>query len=163
MTAEMLKKDLNKLNVTLYGACQQVTPTLSKCRVRIFYRGLNRNRTFITEDFANQLKNSLPYTPIKGIFDEEEMEFLDHGRSSRDGRIFGVVTENPNASWETHVDKDGVSREYLCADVLLFTGLYKEAKLILDSPQSMELFPDTLKGEWKIGEDDMPYYEFYEG
>ena len=43
------------LNVTLYTDLEPVSPTLSKGRVRIFYKGLNRNRTYISEDFANQL------------------------------------------------------------------------------------------------------------
>ena len=42
---------MTKLNVTLYGNIEKISDTLSKCRVRIFYKGINRNRTFITEEF----------------------------------------------------------------------------------------------------------------
>ena len=63
--------NLLKLDVSLYGNAEPLTDTLSKCRVRIFYKGLNRNRTFISDDFANQLIASLPYAPVKGIFDKE--------------------------------------------------------------------------------------------
>lgn len=65
-----------------------------------FYRGMNRNRTFITEDFANQLIQSLPYTPIKGIFDYAQEDYEDHGNDNSDGRIYGIVPESPNFSWE---------------------------------------------------------------
>jgi hypothetical protein len=41
------------LDVTLYGNTEKFNDVLSKCRVRIFYKGMNRNRTFISEDFAN--------------------------------------------------------------------------------------------------------------
>jgi len=48
-----ISDSLLKLDVTIYGKAEPLTDTLSKCRVRIFYRGLNRNRTFISDDFAN--------------------------------------------------------------------------------------------------------------
>jgi hypothetical protein len=53
MANENFAKIPTTLDVTLYGATEKITDTLSKCRVRIFYKGMNRNRTFISEDFAN--------------------------------------------------------------------------------------------------------------
>ena len=100
----------NKLDVCVYGEQEKITDTLSKCRLRIFYRGMNRNRTFISEEFANQLIDSLPYAPIKGIFSYSDVDFGDHGEDNSDGRIYGIVPENPNFMWEDHVDKDGVLR-----------------------------------------------------
>ena len=117
-------------DVRLYGKVEEYSPTLSKCRVRIFYKGMNRNRTFITEEFAQQLIDSLPYAPVKGIFDIEEVDYKDHGKRNSEGRIYGIVMENPNFAWEDHMDDDGIIRTYACADVLLFTALYPEAKLI---------------------------------
>jgi hypothetical protein len=52
------------------------------------------------------------------------------------------------------MDEDGVTRTYACADVLLFTGLYPEAKLVPGESQSMEIFRGNLKGEWRISEED---------
>lgn len=152
-----------KLDVTTYGQVEKLTETLSKCRVRIFYKGMNRNRTYISEDFANQLIASLPYAPIKGIFNYGEVDFEDHGEDNTDGRIYGIVPENPNVSWEKHLDDDGVEREYATADVILFTGLYPEASLIPGKSQSMEIFRKTLKGEWRIYEDGKPYFYFESG
>lgn len=40
-------------DVDLYGNLEQYDESKSKCRVRIFYKGLNRNRTYISDDFAN--------------------------------------------------------------------------------------------------------------
>lgn len=136
---------------------------MSKGRVRIFYRGLNRNRTFISEDFANQLIKSLPYCPVKGIFDKEEVDYEDHGEENSDGRIYGLVAAEPNFAWEDHMDSDGVVRTYACADVLYYTALYPEAKLIPGCSQSMEIWRENLEGEWKIWEDGEPYYHFYKG
>ena len=160
---ENINNDILKLNVTLYTDLTPINETMSKGRVRIFYTGLNRNRTYISEEFANQLIKSLPYTPVKGIFNKEEMDFTDHGEKSSDGKIYGIVMANPNFAWEEHMDEDGVMRTYACADVLYYTGLYPEATLIAGDSESMEIYPATLKGEWKTWEDGMPYYHFYSG
>ena len=125
---------------------------------------MNRNRTFISDDFANQLIDSLPYTPIKGIFNKDEVDFQDHGEDNTDGRIYGIVPAEPNFKWEKHMDEDDIEREYACADVLLFTGLYPEAKLIPEESQSMEIFRGNLRGEWRISsEDGDPYFHFISG
>lgn len=155
---------LLKLDVKLYGKVEPLTDTISKCRVRIFYKGLNRNRTFISDEFADQLISSLPYAPVKGIFDKDTLDFGDHGENNTDGRIYGLVAAEPNFAWEKHVDIDGVEREYACADVILYTALYPEANLISGKSQSMEIFRKGLTGEWKIWDGDkQPYYHFYTG
>jgi hypothetical protein len=106
----------------------------------------------------------LPYTPIKGIFDKDSVDFEDHGEDNSDGRIYGIVPENPNFAWEDHEDEDGVIRTYASCDVLLFTAIYNEATLIPDKPQSMEIYRKTLKGEWRLSEEDgRPYYYFIKG
>lgn len=151
-------------NVTMYGDLFPVTDTTSRCRVRIFYRGMNRNRTFISDDFANQLIASLPYAPVKGIFDHDSVDYTDHGERSEEGKIYGLVMAEPNFAWEDHEDEDGEVRTYACADVLVYTALYPESKIILNSSQSMEIYPKTLKGSWKISEtDNQPYFNFESG
>lgn len=151
-------------DVSLYGTLEQYDDSKSKCRVRIFYKGLNRNRTYISEDFANQLIASLPYAPIKGIFNTDDVDFEGHGEKNSEGRIYGLVMAEPNFAWEDHVDVDGVTRTYACADVILYTALYNEAKMIPGSSQSMEINPYTFSGEWRIWEQDgQPYYHFMKG
>lgn len=158
-------KDVNlNLDVSTYGNIERISDTLSKCRVRIFYKGMNRNRTYISDDFAQQLIDSLPYAPIKGIFSFVNEDFEDHGEDYTDGRIYGIVPEQINFAWEKHLDNDNIEREYATCDVYLFTGLYPEAKLIPGKPQSMEIFSKTCKGEWKISQEDgLPYFLFTSG
>ena len=52
--------------------------------------------------------------------------------------------------WEKHLDEDGIEREYVCADVLLFTGIYPEANEIPGKSQSMEIYPPSIKGAWQV-------------
>lgn len=148
---------LSVFNVHVFGDVVTYSKTISSARVRIFYKGHNRNATYITEEFAEKLISSLPYTPVKGIYEIEDKDFSDHGKSRTQGRIYGVVPENPNFQWERHLDEDGVEREYACADVLLFTGLYPEASEIFGKSQSMELYPQSIEGEWQVFENKRVY------
>ena len=145
------KDRLAKFSLSIYGDITSYNEVLSRARCRIFYTGANRNGTYITDDFANKLISSLPYVPVKGIYDTMKDDFTDHGRERYEGRIYGIVPENPNFAWEKHLDIDGVERTYACADVLLFTGIYKqEAFDIIQKAQSMELFADSIEGEWQF-------------
>lgn len=144
------------------GTPEKISDTLSKARVRIFYLGANRNGGYISGDFAERLIETLPYTPIKGIYVEEDDDFTDHGKSRAEGRVYGVVPEDYNFAWEKHLDPDGVEREYATIDAYLFTALYEEAGDIMGKSQSMELYPPSLTGEWKtIG--GQTYFKYHSG
>lgn len=140
-----MDKALYEFPVTVYGNLEKYNEVLSKARCRIFYKYENRNGTYITDQFAEKLLNSLPYAPVKGIYVPEEGDYSDHGEERDEGRIYGIVPENPNIQWESHLDEDGVERTYACADVLIFTAIYKEASDILGKSQSMELYGPSLK------------------
>ena len=148
--------------VTLYGKLEKFSDTISKGRCRIFYKGGNRNGTFITDEFAEKLLESIPYAPVKGIYNSDEEDFTDHGAKRSEGRIYGLVPENPNVTWETHVDDDGEERTYACVDVLIYTGIYTEAHEIIGKSQSMEIYSPSIKGDWKII-NGKKYYVFTEG
>lgn len=152
---------LSKFSVTIYGDLKKYNEVLSMGRCRIFYTGANRNASFITEDFAARLIKTLPYTPVKGIYDGE-----DYGKHDKptDGRIYGIVPDEAKLdfAWEDHLDEDGVLRTYACCNVFLFTAIYDEAAEIIGKPQSMELYPPSIKGHFEmIG--GMKYFVFEEG
>ena len=146
----MFEKIIREFPVTVYGNLTKYSETISKARCRIFYKYANRNGTYITDEFAEKLLSSIPYTPVKGIYDDYDEDYTDHGEVRSEGRIYGIVPENPNFAWEKHLDEDGIEREYACVDVLIFTALYKEAKDIITKGQSMEIYEPSIKGNWKI-------------
>lgn len=146
----MFDLDIKEFPVSIYGNLEKLSPVLSKARCRIFYKYENRNGTYITDEFAEKLINSLPYTPVKGIYDEFNEDYTDHGEKRNLGRIYGIVPENPNFSWENHLDEDGVERQYACTDVYIFSALYEEAGQIVGKSQSMELYQPSIKGDWAI-------------
>lgn len=129
--------------ISLYGNFEKVNDVLTKARCRIFYRGGNRNGTYITDEFAEELVSTLHYVPVKGIY--QGNDYTDHGYNSGEGKIYGIVPEQNNFAWESHLDEDGIERIYACTDVYLFTALYPEAERITDKGQSMELFPPSLE------------------
>lgn len=140
-----MEKSIYSFQVSIYGNLQKYNEVLSKGRCRIFYKYENRNGTYITDEFANKLLSSVAYAPVKGIYSTEESDYTDHGENRDDGRIYGIVPENPNIAWEDHLDEDGITRTYACVDVLIFTALYEEAGLIVGKGQSMELYGPSLK------------------
>lgn len=148
--------------ITIFETNGALSDTISKGRVKIFYKGLNRNGSFITDEFAEQLIETLPYAPIKGIYNSEEEDFEDHGKSRTEGKIYGIIPQDMNFAWELHEDKDNVVREYACADVLLYTAIYEEAKQIVGSAQSMELYEPSIEGDW-INVGDHTAYAFTKG
>lgn len=155
-----------KINLTLpvaiYGKMEKYNDTISKARCRIFYKYGNRNGTYITDEFANKLLTTVTYAPVKGIYNFEEKDYEDHGVNRTQGRIYGIVPANANFAWETHLDEDGVERVYACVDVLLYTGIYKEAAEIVGKSQSMELYDKTIRGEWQYIDGER-YFVFTEG
>ena len=148
--------------VTIYGNLEKYSETISKGRCRIFYKYGNRNHAYITDEFAENLLATIPYAPVKGIYEFEEDDYTDHGKKRSEGRIYGIVPADPHLTWEKHLDEDGVEREYACVDVLIYTGLYAEAHEIIGKSQSMELYPPSIKGEWKII-NGQKYYVYSEG
>ena len=138
-----MDKALFEFDVRVYGELEKYNEVLSKARCRIFYKYENRNGTYISDEFAEKLLSSLPYAPVKGIYQNED--YTDHGERRDLGKIYGIVPESPNIAWEDFVDDDGVTRTYACTDVLIFTAIYEEAKEIVGKSQSMELYPPSLK------------------
>lgn len=156
----MENRVITNFPITVYGKMEKFNDTISKGRCRIFYKGGNRNGTYITDTFAEKLIASAPYAPVKGIYGDEG--YTDHGKARNEGRIYGVIPAEPNFAWENHLDPDGIMREYACCDVLYYTALYQEAGEINDKGQSMELYRKTLKGSWQYI-NGKKYYVFTEG
>lgn len=152
---------LNSFSVTIYGDLKKYNEVLSMGRCRIFYKYENRNASFITDEFADKLIKTLPYTPVKGIYDGE-----DYGKHEKptDGRIYGIVPDEAKLdfAWESHLDEDGVLREYACCNVFLFTAIYEEATEIVGKSQSMELYPPSIKGYFEM-RNGIKYFVFEEG
>lgn len=122
-------------------------PSLKRGKVRVFYKGLNRNFSYITPEFAQHLIDTADLKPIVGTYLYQEKDFGGHEQST-DKRAYGTIVPH-SATWEDHVDCDGVRRTYATFEVVIWTEYWDEAKTIFEKGQSMELDKNTIKGEWK--------------
>ena len=155
-----MNKNQMEFPISIYGSIERFNDTLSKARCRIFYKGGNRNGTYITDEFANELISTLHYVPVKGIYDGND--YTDHGTKRSEGQIYGIVPESNNFAWEQHLDEDGVERTYACTDVYLFTALYPEASEAIGKSQSMELYEPSLSYHFEMF-DNQKYVVFEHG
>lgn len=161
MEVAMNKNIPTNFSINFIGQLNYVSDTLSKIRAQVFYKGSNRNSTYISEEFAEKLVKTLTYAPIKGIYFQSpnESDFSDHGTDSSIGKVYGFVPENHNFAWEKHLDPDGVERVYACCDVIIWTALYKEAEEIVGKSLSLELYPPSMK--YEIREIDGKKYIYF--
>lgn len=143
---------------TVYG---NLTPlnnsAFSKARLKIFYKGLNRNGSYITDETAEQMLSTLPGVPIVGTFNGEKDDFEGHMWDREQSKAYGFVPQEMNFNWEMFLDPDGVYRTYACVDVILWTGRYPIASRIVGKSHSMELNGDTIKGDW-VEDEEIGYY-----
>lgn len=143
---------------------QPYNPLISQCEIKVLYVGENRNGSYITEEVAKNMANSLPGTPIVAAFIKEKNDFGDHGEviTIEDGEIkfscktqpYGFVAPNAKVWFKDFTDTDRfgneVERKYLMTEGYLWTGQFPEIAKVLEEgmPQSMELDSQSLDGEW---------------
>ena len=141
-----------------------ISPLISQCEIKVLYVGQNRNRSFISKEVAAKMAETLPGSPIVGMYVDSKEDFLDHGeRITIDGegikfedmtKPYGFVAPDAKIWFQEFEDTDEfgnkIIREYLMTTGYLWTGQYEECKRIIEdgNPQSMKLNGETLKGHW---------------
>ncbi len=146
-----------------------INPLMSKCDIKVFYVGGNRNQTFITEEVAAEIGKTLRGAPIVGYYRENKEDFTDHGEKviiDDEGIKFqcqtvpyGFVSPDAKVWFQNFEDSDGmgntVVHKYLMTTGYLWTDQFPESSLPVEQgrPQSMELKGESVKGEWKTNYD----------
>lgn len=143
-------------SIDFVGGLTKVNDLISKVRARIYYKYGNRNGTWITDEFAEKLNQTLPHVPIVGTYDAENDDFTDHSDKGQK-KAYGFVPNDPNISWEQDEES---GKDYLAADVYLWTGYWPEAAKIINKSQSMEILRESIVGDWKVVGGD--YYFVYQ-
>lgn len=130
-------------SVDLLGTPNKINSVFSMGRARIFYKGINRNRSIIEGEVAEQLASTIPGTPVIGTFNYETNDFEGHEENPS---AFGFIPLDPHPTWVTENDK-----EYFEVDVVIWDGRFEEAQDILTNEKhlSMELNPRTMKGTFE--------------
>ena len=134
-------------------------PELRTGKVRVFYKHLNRNGSYITDEFAEKLALSAYSKPIIGVYDIELEDFKGH-EGHTEAKSYGYVVPG-SLTWEKNLDEDGIVRNYATYDVVIWAKYWKEAEQIFSKKQSMEIDPDTIQGKWMTvcfeGEEEYAY------
>ena len=142
-----------------------ISPLVSKCEIKVLYVGANRNRSFITEEVATKMAQTLPGCPIVGYYIDRKEDFGDHGdqmiidgegvKFNKLTKPYGFIAPDSKIWFQNFNDTDEfgntVVRKYLMTEGYLWTGQFEECRRVVDegNPQSMELCDDeTLKGHW---------------
>lgn len=130
-------------SVDLLGTPNKINSVFSMGRARIFYKGINRNRSIIDGEVAEQLASTIPGTPVIGTYNYETNDFEGHEENPS---AFGFIPLDPHPTWVAENDK-----EYLEVDVVIWDGRFEEAQDILTNEKhlSMELNPRTMKGTFE--------------
>lgn len=140
--------------LTEYSADKDVRFT--KVKIWLMHLGENLNGSIFTKPVVEDAIPSLANTPIVGsiIFnDDGDEDFGGHGidvKISEDGELklvnttipFGVIPADNNAKFETRLCDDGIEREYLTCEGLLWNKWDSAIDIIMKSGstgQSMEL------------------------
>lgn len=141
-----------------------LNPMMSRCQIKVFYLGKNRNQTAIDKSAAMKIAKTLRGAPIVGYYKEDVGDFRDHGQAieidydelkiKRKTFPYGFVSPDSKIWFQKYVEpnNDGsqIEREYLVCEGYLWTGQYPECQSVINEgkPQSMELDNDTVQGEW---------------
>ena len=137
-------------------------PELYEGKVRVFYKYSNRNGSYITDEFAQKLAESAYNKPVIGYYDASQGDFLGH-EGPEMAKAYGFVIPG-SLSWVDHLDEDGETRSYATYDVLVWAKYWQEAQKLFTKSQSMEIDPDTVRGEWRaMGDNPFEEYVYTEG
>lgn len=134
-----------------------------KVKVWIAHTGENRNRSIFSKEVLESMIPSLANIPILGyiaVNEDDEKDFKAHEEKlvvednqfklKYFGHAYGVIPVENNAHFEFRYGEDGVEREYLVCDGIVWRK-FPEVEEIFDrdngyKSQSMELQHSSVKG-----------------
>lgn len=149
-----------------------LNPLISKCHIKVCYVGdkPNRNGSVITKEVATKMANSLPGSPIVGLYNEATEDFEEHSRSieiSGDKwevkeltKPYGFVPTDAKCWFQDFIDDGDTIHKYLMTEGYLWTGQYPECQRVIDkgNNQSMELDPNSIDASWSESNNDEPSF-----
>lgn len=159
---------------------KELNPQISECVIKVCYVSdePNRNGSVITKEAAKKLAVGLRGCPIVGYYEEEKSDYKGHEEmftiDEATGEVsfkpttkpFGFVDLNAPIWFQTFIDDETDTREYLCTKGFLWTDAFPECRRILEkgNNQSMEIAEKKLQGEWtKIENHPFPIFIISEG
>lgn len=132
-------------------------------KIWLMHTGENLNGSYFSKEAVEKAIPTLANTPILSLIEEDSegsKDFTDHGielkRTEGDIKLvhttsaIGTIPESNNARWEKRVADDGIEREYLVVDALMWNKWDEPVDIMKRkgfTSQSMEL-ADDFTGNW---------------
>lgn len=120
----------------------EVQGNFSRGKLKVFYKGETADHRYFSDNFAENLVKTLPYTPVVSYYNDEEEDFEGHACEQN---IYGIVDPCTEIVFEDCED----GKTWCIADVVLYTERPDKtgeiAKKIVGQPHSLELNPKTVK------------------
>ena len=131
--------------------------------IDVLHTGLNFNGSIFDKEIVDENIETIKNTPILGFISEDSCvgkDFKGHEyiitKTDKDGitrkyigSAYGVVPESCNPRWITKMCDDGLEREFLQVDGLLWTKFNDATDIMLrdiEKSHSMELYPKNIDG-----------------
>jgi hypothetical protein len=137
-----------------YQQSKEIDERFLEVKVYVLHLGENYNGSIFTKDIVINAIPSLANTPLLAFVkrNENEKDFAGHEidlvieqgeyKWKYTGQAYGVIPEQNNARWEFMTGDDGVEREYLVVDAIVWKKFDDAVEIItrdLSKGQSMEL------------------------
>jgi hypothetical protein len=133
-----------------------VNDLFSKCKIYVMYAGDNRNKSSIEKSVVEKALPSLFNIPIIGEYSETLEDFRGHGGKieiTDDGvkyiqttRPYGVIPESSEVAWETVIEDDKTTHEYLTCTGYLWTR-YSEVESVIANGKGQSMEIEEVEGE----------------
>lgn len=147
---------------------QDIDTRFMKAKIWIMHLGRNYNNSLFTQEVVENAIPSLANTPILAYIEpneDGELDVSDHRevieqdnngnyKLSYKGQAIGVIPETNNAHFEDRLCDDGIVRNYLVVDGLIWTKWDVVNDIFAKQNvkwQSMELDPDSIKYHFDNG------------
>jgi hypothetical protein len=134
----------------------------TKVKIWLMHTCENYNGSYFSKEVVTNAIPSLANTPILGYIESKDdtKDFSDHRMiivKEKDGvkvkyigQAYGVIPESNNAQFEKRVGDDGIEREYLTVEGVLWNKWDEPTEIMNrdgEKAQSMELH-DEFSGQW---------------
>lgn len=132
--------------------------------IDVLHTGENLNKSFFSKEVVDDCIDSIKNTPVLGFikYDKfaQEADFKGHEyvltrtengiEDKYVGSAYGVIPESCNPRWFTKMCSDGVEREFLQVDALLWEKFSDSTDIVErdgEKAQSMELAVSSVEGD----------------
>ncbi|MEK5036308.1 hypothetical protein MKY96_33185 [Paenibacillus sp. FSL R7-0302] len=155
-------KEVNRQVPVVFQVLNEFDDRFMRVKIWLMHTGHNYNGSVFSKEYVEKAIPSLANTPILGYIEDNgvQEDYTDHRmvlvRKDGDidvkyiGQAYGVIPQDNNAQFEVRVGDDGVSREYLTCEGLLWQKWDTPTEIMnrdLVKSQSMEVHHD-YEGIW---------------